>query len=92
MDSSQEESEEAKSAQKPDKTLLKKRKILDDSDESIDFSAKSENSEAKLDLKTKNPETIFRDKEGKQFDLEDDREFKLHEIQKLNEKIVKMTS
>lgn len=61
---------------------------MEDSDESVDFSAQSEKEEIEL----KNPKTIFRDKKGQKFDIEDDKDFKMVEIKKLNEKIVILTS
>lgn len=86
--------------------LLQKRKELEESDASIDFSnsdsevkskpntlnTKLKDLETKEKLMGKHAETVVRGKDGQVADLRDSRQVKLAEIDKLNQRIVGLTS
>ena len=86
--------------------MLKKRRELEDSDESVNFSESEEKNETQNDplrmkiknlaakeaLMGKNAKTVVRDETGKIADLKDAKEVRLAEIKKLNQLIVKIKS
>ena len=85
---------------------MQKRKELEDSDASINFSdsedksvqkpntleRKLNNLKAKEALMGKNKETIVRDKDGHVTDIKDSKEIRMEELKKLNELIVMIIS